>query len=630
MTSFAADSTASAVILFDGGEVYHDGSGNLILDRHVRIKILNEEGIERADIDIVYRAETRTANVYRIRGETYNLDDRGRFVTASLNRREIFEEDLGDDLKRVRFTLPQVRVGSVIEYRYRQRFDYAYWLPSWTFQSDEPVRHAQLVVRMPNRFRYVIGSRGFINLNRNYTTRPITGPLGDTVEHTWVLTDLPALREEPYMTTPRDYMSRISFQPSGYIDGYGVLRPFINTWERLAEDLYRHDNFGRQFGRHREIRNLAAVLTEQHEDDASKLEAIHSHVRNNIDWNGRIGYYIPDRRLTDVLRTTSGTASEINLLLLALLKDAGLQADPVLISTRDHGATQEVYPLLGQFNTIIVAVEIDGRRQLVDATSNVRDTSLLPLRALNQRGWLVSEAKPTWISIQPNGKYRRQVVIEASLDEKGTLEADMTIIDREYAAVMSRAGLRDESQEDHFKDAVLGDLREPEIVSHSVEGQFDLTQPLVQRATFRIPDFAMVAGDMVYVNGQILERTDSNPLRLPDRSFPVDMGYETDVSYSLSLKLPEGYELADSPKDVAAFIPGRAAIFQRVSQAFGSTLSVQSRFNVNNPIMQPDVYPHLRELFSTMVAASNDQFVFRRADIHDAVQADVTEAGEGK
>jgi hypothetical protein len=434
------------------------------------------------------------------------------------------------------------------------------------------------------------------------------------------------------MTTTSDYLLSLRFQPSAYRRGDGRMQPFLNTWEAAAEALEKDANFGAQLGRHRAIRSLAEELVAGQTTDSERVAAIHRHVSRNVDWDGRRGRIIPDRSGPEVLRASSGTSNEINLLFISLLHAAGIEADAVLISTRDHGAVVEMYPMLDQFNYVLAGVRVDGGYVLLDATSDVRPMNLLPMAALSQRGWVVDSKQPRWIDINPQGKFRRQIVVTAQLDEDGSLEGDAMFLSREYAAVSARAAIKGSTVEEYVTETLFKGLVGAEHASLEIENLDDLEMPVAARMKFRVPNYAMVAGDMMYVNLRVFNRLETNPLRLPERSFPIDMGYESDETYAMTITLPEGYEVVDAPASIALHIPGQKAVFQQEAKYFGNTIIQQSRFVTAEAVLDPGFYPYLRELYSVMVSAGSDQFILRRGmvDAADVLMDDSTERGDGR
>ncbi len=627
MESFPADSNATAVILADYGELGHDSRGRLTMDRHVRIKILSEAGFDYGTVALPYYAEARTSGVRSVRGQTFNLQPDGSVDRNTLDKGSIFDENLYENYGQVRFTLPKLAAGSVIEYSYKQIYDAPLYLPPWVFQAEQPTLYSELRITIPNTIQYATATRGFVQADLSeFDSTPTSGAYGEALRHRMVMTDIPALREEPYMTTIEDYLRSIEFQLSGYRDHRGYSE-VLRTWEDVGAELWSHDMFGRQIGRYKEVSALAESLKSA--DDVSTLHAVYDHVSQNINWNGRIGGYIPGQKLTDVLQTKAGSVADINILLLALLRDAGVASDPVLISTRDHGMVHETYPLVSQFNSVIVRAEAGGEEWLLDASNPRRPVGMLPGRALNHRGWVARSEASTWIDIEAVEVMSNQVLVVAEIDIDGTLTGTVTSQDRGYSALSRRESLTDGDLDGYFRNIIFDDLRTAEIWDFNVENEDDIHQPLVSSASFRITDFALPVGDMMYANAHLFGRESRNPLHQPERIFPVDMTYRTETRYILNLTLPDGYELADTPADIVMATPSRGARLMRSVSSAGGDVSVQFVLQFDQVVFQPEEYPGLQRFFSELVAAQQETLVLgRRAAVSESAEVVKPEAAE--
>ncbi|MDX1548050.1 MAG: DUF3857 domain-containing protein, partial [Rhodothermales bacterium] len=278
MTHYAPDSSAAAVILGDYGYAYFEDDGDLIFERHTRIKILTEGGYGWGDVTIPYYAEDKTQRVRDVDAQTYHLGPDGRTVTTALGRRDVFDEDVDGQWKQLRFTLPALQPGAVIEYRYRIISAHARYLPSWTFQWGEPVLWSEYRADIPEIYRFVSHYQGALQPGiveeepryrqmhwamrvpdpsgaRRMEMARVSSELRETA-HRWVMQAAPALREEPFMTTPEDYRARLHFQlaeirppaaPTVHVEFKGERfdlpagnmpsTPVMTSWEQLADEL---------------------------------------------------------------------------------------------------------------------------------------------------------------------------------------------------------------------------------------------------------------------------------------------------------------------------------------------------------------------------------------------------------
>ena len=264
------------------------------------------------------------------------------------------------------------------------------------------------------------------------------------------------------------------------------------------------------------MRRTAEVLTDGLTDPAEKMKAIYDYVRTTVSWNGARGYGL-DHDLDDVLEAKTGSSPEIALLLVSMLRDVGLKAHPVLISTRDHGRAIEVYPFLQQFNDVLVHADLgEERPRLLSTTGRLRPSTLLPSEALNHRGLLLAGGGPAWIDMTAGeNAYRRKAYVQAALDASGAVSGTVRRYDDAYSALDARAVLADEAPADFVREHLLHGLSGAQVTAQTIAHQDDVNKPLEVTATVQVPGYAQVAGDFIYVNPMLIEQRTENLLRRP-------------------------------------------------------------------------------------------------------------------
>jgi hypothetical protein len=610
MDSYPADTNATAVILADYGTAYFDSRRELIFERHTRIKILSEAGYEWGTVNIPYLNEDGTQKVRSVRGQTFVMGPNGKQVRHKLSKKDIFTEKVDDAWKQVKFTLPALEPGAVIEYSYKLTSENPIFLRGWQFQYGEPVLWSEYRAAIPKGFNYVNASVGMLSFfiqeqEENYAR--------EEMQHRWVMRDVPALRKEPYMTTPKDYRAALQFQLSSISDPRMGVYNFMNTWEKVADELLHSSWFGKKLKPHRDVRDQVAALTGDLTDPVEKMKAIYDYVRTTIAFNDEMGIGA-DQDMKEVLKTKRASSPEIALLLVTMMRAADLEADPVLISTRSHGQVIQIYPILSQFNDVLALVRINGESYLLDATDPLRPYDLLPPEALNGRGWWVREDAPAWIDIQASGRYVHLDAVEATLHADGRLTVSLTSSDGEYGALVKRHAFRAASDTEAFvNEEVITGLETVSLNDHRVLHAEDLTEALKTEASFEVPAYAQVAGDFIYLNPVMLGRMTENPLRLPERTYPVDLTYPRDLNYTLRLKLPAGYTVQETPPNIRVPLPLKAGQYQRIIAVEDDVLVVQRRLQIKRSVFGPELYPSLRGFYERVVAAEAEQVVLNRS-----------------
>ena len=611
MRSFAADSNSAAVILADYGTVEFNPDFGFEFKRHRRIKILSEAGYSWGTHSVPYYAFERMQKVRDVRGQTFVLNSDGKVTRQALGKDAIFDENVDGKTRRMRFTLPALQPGAVIEYSYVFSSNNPVLLPEWTFQTSEPTLWSEYRVVVPERLSYVRATRGISSFHIEESTKKHTNT-GEDMQYRYVMKDVAALREEPYMTTPQDYRARVEFQlHSYYVPDRGV-ETIVKTWDALAGELMESNEFGKRLDRPRkDLRAQVQLLTSGVDDPAEKMRLIYDYVRSNISWTGYDGYWL-DQEIEDVYRSRKGSTPEIALLLISMLREAGIDADPVLISTRSHGAVVQQYPLLRQFDSVLAHATIGSQTYLLDATDPLRPLNLLPYESLNGKGWLVQKRGATWIDVERKGKSTRHAFVTGVLKDDGTFEGTLKFLDSEYSALLRRKALRETKEDEWVRTKLLKEIEDVEVRSHSITDKDETSRPMETTVEVSIPGFAQSAGELIYLNPILLDRFTENPLKLKERSFPVDFGYPSDYNYVLDLKLPEGYTVQEKPGNRQSSIPGGGIQYRRVLQDEGGKLAMNVRFSRTKAVFEPSSYGNLRALYDQMVAAEAEIVVLKK------------------
>ena len=611
MTSFEADSNAQAVILGEFGEVEVDVRGRVMYRYHLRVKLLAEAAYDEwGTYAIPYWDGSYPQRISKVQGNTFVLGPNGKVVRHKLGKKEIFKENVAENVEQIRFTLPALEPGAVVEYRYTMSTENPVYLPNWDFQHSEPTRYSEYKATIANYFGYVqVNSVPRFDVE---TKDEVIGPEGNSMQYRWGVKNMPALREEPYITTLEDYKAKIEFQLSSF-DFPGTPREtFLSTWEELAQELRRESEFGGAMKASKRVRALAEEITAGITDPHEKLHALHNYVRSNVTWNGEYGVY-SENKLDNIVKDGTGSVGGQTLLLIAMLRSVGIESYPVVLSTRGNGAITRLHPLLTQFDYVIANANIGGKDYFLDSTNPLAPSDLLPLRALNELGWLIGDDTEKWISLNSSSKYVQLVRMEGSLDELGRLEGQLSASTDGYGALALRSMLSKGGEKDKVSGELLDELDGMEISGVQIENEADLEKPLSMSAELALDGFAQQAGDFLYVNPHALSRIDENPLRLEERAFPVDLGYAYDWVYSIQLQLPEGYEVQESLKDTRMVLPDKGGMFQRSTQINGNQLVMQTRFTLSKSKYSPKMYKNLRELYDRVVAAEAEQVVLMRA-----------------
>ena len=411
------DSGADAYFIFDYANIHFDYSTDRgwtwQMDKHTKIRIVNDNGKKLANFIIAYHKKASgRESVHSIKGYTYNIVD-GKVQKTKLSEDQIFTVDITDFNKQKQIVMPKVKAGSVIEISYTMDSDMWAIIPNWEFQKNIPVMRSELFIGLPEYFRYKMLIKGYepLSVNENlkdtssatfkwsvfYVQKTQLIKYVVNISHL-VAENVPALKKEPFINTIENYRSGIEFEVD-FIDYPGQTdRIFTASWEEIAENLLNLEKFKLKLKHTGFARSIIKNIVRKYPNPTDRMTAIYDIVKTQVKWDGSYDVLSP-YSLRDVFNKKNGGAMDINFILISLLRTAGIQAYPVVLSTRENGVILPKFPSVKKLNYIIGMAIIDGKQILLDATDPYRPAGVLPVRCINGKGIVVDRDLHTWVDL---------------------------------------------------------------------------------------------------------------------------------------------------------------------------------------------------------------------------------------
>jgi transglutaminase-like putative cysteine protease len=632
MVRYEKDTSASAVVLVDFGETKFNYNGDkgwqLKFERITRIKIITKAGYEWANFSIpLYHNRTDREKISGLKAVTYNLEN-GKIVESKLKNDGTFEEKGSENIDLVKFTLPNIKEGSVIEVKYEINSDFIFNFQDWEFQSLVPVVWSEYRATFPEFFNYEKYLQGYIPLEVNdtkeviqnfsvpYSSAPQRGGAvekgvyeltSQSITNRWVAKHVPAFKEEPFLANYRDYISKINFE-LGYIKYPNEpIKPVMGNWEDLNANFLDNEYFGKAINGSgflkKDVEEIIAGLSNAKE----KINAIYNYVKSTVAWDGRYRKYI-DNNLKKPIEEKKGSSAEINLLLTSMLRKANIVANPVIISTSNNGFVRENMAISSQFNYVICQANVDGKSVLLDATDRMLPMNLLPERCLNGNGYVISKESPGWVSLNsPKSKISASadVIISSTGEMKGTIK----ISNDGYDAYNMRKQYLDKGETEYVKN--FTDNSSWSIEKSVFENIKVLHEPAIETYEFTHSENTDGA-DILYINPLIHLRIEENPFKLENRIYPVIYGKTSDRTLIYKFTIPENYQIEEIPTSKAFGLPGNAARYIYNVQATGNVIAITSMLSINQPVFTQMEYPNLREFYNQVVAKQAEQIVLKK------------------
>lgn len=610
---FKKDSTANAFVIYEYGNSFvDDDEFDLVFEKKKKLKILSREGFEKANITIhLYNNEGKKEKVTDIIATTHNLVN-GELTRTQLTESEIFEERYNSNNTLVKFTLPDIKEGSVITYSYKITSPFIYKYKSWNFQSDIPKLYSEYNTSIPANYEYNIKLVGELKLavNENSLKKHCVnggnGSSADCFIAKYAIKDIPAFIDEDYMTNRDNYLSRIEYELK-ILKGFdGSVKNITKTWKTTDKELKTDKSIGRQFNKGGLVKNILSKKISLEKDPLKRAIKIYDFVKNNYKWNEEFKIF-SDISLKKLIETKSGNVSEINFLLFNLLNENDIEVLPVLLSTRDNGLATKIYPVISDFNYVILKAKINNKEYLLDATDDYLVFGQIPFRCLNQYGRLLDFKDGSyWVDIEANDISSKQYRVEVNINEDKEVNGKINYTATNYHA-LSKKRARFSISNEAYIEKYQNENAHLNIVDHKVNSEKD-DNKFEEEIDININ--AETAGDNIYFNPFLISFFETNPFKLQDRTYPIDFGYKDTYTYSMKINYdPSVFDLIETPKNIIFDLPNNEGKLIFNTKQNDGHLLIFFKFNFNNAIYNQNYYPYLKEYFNKIIQVQKNSLI---------------------
>lgn len=614
----AKDSTVDAVFIYEMGETrFAPQLNRFTVERTIkaRVQILTEDGKDYANKSILYLSNKKLASddheqVLSVNAAAYNLVN-GKVVKTSMPSKYIYKEQVDDDYKQLKFTVPDVKVGSIIEYEFTIRSPHYTDLPSWTMQRRAPVRYSYCYVVIPKWFNYHIEERGSLKMRSERGSTTISVPMergtgvADAVTYTVEAENVPSFKGEDMVFCKEDYILRVDFELLNINYPGGGYKTYTSSWNDVREFLNDRAEYDKFLKMWNPLEKEQAELPLQGKSAAEKASMLFALLKKKLKWNKE--YALGCKNPQKAMKEGKGTNAELNFIFLAMLRDAGIKASPLLVRMRNYGHLPITYASIDKLSTFLVAfADENGYLYFADSSSDYGDINVLPVSLMADgvlyrpnimpanvtpptRGEIydLSELPGSSMTskinciITPEGKIAGQRIYTLT----GT--PAMTYKRAYHEAEDSLAAI--EAKEKNLECKVQSfRVKNAEGTGYSVEERI------------RFVKEAMTDGDKIYLNPLIFQDEKTNYFLKAERVLPVEFPTLMNTTVTTTLQIPEGYELESLPEAKTISLPGYLSASISFTQQAGA-LMVKYQSLVENTFVPVQKYADLQQFWKSLL-----------------------------
>ncbi|HEX6170059.1 MAG TPA: transglutaminase domain-containing protein [Chitinophagaceae bacterium] len=627
---YSIDSNAPAVVIADIGtsSITGNSKGSFSIEfKHFkRIHILKKGAYDLADVEIpLYTDGRNEEELQNLKAYTYNIEN-GKVVGVKLDSKSgVFQDKLSKNHLVKKFTFPAIKEGCIIEYEYTVHSDFIFNLQPWEFQGAYPRLWSEYNVSIPEFLYYVFLSQG-MQYNYSRTTKDRQekfrvvdgGGAGATetynidaavTDYRIVMKDIPALKEESFTSTIDNHIAKIDFQLAAFRHPL-VPKDVMGNWTDVTKELLKDEDFGLQLSRDNGwLSDDLGTAINGAKSDMDKAKNIYRYLQDNFTCTSYSRLYT-DQPLKNILKTKKGSEVEINLLLVAMLRKAGLPADPLMLSTKSHGYVLSVYPIMDKFNYVVCRTTIEGKTIYLDASRPRLGFGHLSWECYNGHARVINqEATPVELSSDSLNNTKITSLMFFS-DDKGEISGKMQQLPGYYESYSLRNRIKEKGADELFQDISKAFGEDVNLSNIQIDSLEKYDQPLQLNYDVALK---LDKDDIIYLNPMFGEGYKENPFKSATRTYPVEMPYAFDEIYVFRIDVPPGYEVDELPKSTRVnFDEEGKSFFEYLIGNSQGVISFRSRVKLTRSYYLAEEYEILREFFNLIVNKHNEQIVFKK------------------
>jgi len=620
--------------LFNIGKTFFefdiDKGFKLVTEVTTKIKVYKKEGYSFADISVpIYVGDSEKETVSFSKTFTYNLVN-GKIEKTKMKSDGEFTEKVNKYWSVVKISLPNVREGSIIEYKYELTSPFLSNLPEWYFQKSIPVNFSKYETIIPEYLVYNPRIKGYVlpkvtasskNTRYNYTEKDRSGNRVsktsfsyENIDYkesitTYILEMSPSMKDEDFVSNIKDYTAGVSHELSIIKYPNSPIKTLSYSWEDVCKSIYDNENFGSELKKAGYFETDIEQLLQGKNTREEKIVTLLEYVKKQVKWNNFNGIFCDDG-LKSAYKNRTGNVAEINLMLVSMLRFAGLEANPVLVSTKSNGIP--LFPSRTAFNYVICAVEIPDGVIMLDATDMNSSLNIMPTRVLNWQGRLIrKEGSSVFVDLRPSFVSKENTSGLLSIDVEGNVSGKLRTQYFDYNAYRFRNNYLYSNNENYI-ESLEKKLGQIEIDDYLVTNENILSKPILEEFSFKHSDLIEIIGDKMYFSPLLFYSLNENPFKVEKRDYPIDFVYPQEDKYTITINLPEGYVVESVPQNTVFAIENSLLVYRFNLNPSEGKIQIGATLTINEAMITPNNYNYLKDFFKKVVENQTEKIVLKK------------------
>ena len=613
MTSEPLAPGAPAIILFH--QVERDDNGLTSHEnQYFRIKILTEEGRKYADVEIpFFKGE---GNITAIKARTIRPD--GSIVDFD---GEVFEKSIvkvkGLKYLAKTLTLPDVQIGSVIEYSYTLDLtEHLIYDSHWILSNELFTKAAKFSLKPYESSYDNFSLRWTWNWLPQGSTQPKEGP--DHIIRMDAV-NIPAFHAEDFMPPETELKSRVDF-----IYSEDTFEPDVDKfWKKTGKRL--NGNLESFVGKRKAMEEAVAEIVSPNDSPEVKLQKLYDRVQKLHNTSYEVSKSEQEQKrakvkdisnVEDIWKRGYGNGVELTWLYLGLVRAAGFEAYGVWVSGRGSYFFNPHMVDSRRLNANVVLVKLNGKDIYCDPGAAFTPFGLLPWVETGVQGLRLDKDGGSWVQTTLPESSVSRIERHANLKlsaEDGGLQGKLTVTYTGLEALRRRVEERNQDAterktflEDEVKEFV------PVAAEVDLSNQPDWSSSslsLVAEFDLKVPGWASGAGRRAMFPVGLFSATEKHIFDHADRVYPIYVQFPWEKVDDVTIELPPGWQVSSLPP--AQDVPGHVVTYSLKVDNDKGKLHLSRTLNVDFLILDTKYYAALRRFFQGVRTGDEEQIVLQ-------------------
>jgi hypothetical protein len=599
---------AEALILLDSGHSAYNDNFELIFTHTTKIEILSEEGFSWSKVMIPH---SKDDSLLFIKGHTFNLDENDSLKIDSLNTNSI-RKKVKSGIVENYFSLPNAKVGSIIEYTYQIKINDWKQLNTWYFQNDIPVKKSIYTTQVPNYllfYKYLEGTMNLDDFNRKTVKKMVKGKQTDVLLEVYQMDSIPAYIEEKDVPGYDYFISKLKFKLAEYtLPNQSTVFLLPENYEELAYNWAGSPYFKEVYNRSSFLQKEIDKIYHPELLKMDVLKGFYFFMRNNFTVDLSFG----EKSLEEAYKARRGTPQQINMLLTKMLNQSGFDAYLVALSTISNRPTYPENPYFELFDTFITMVRYNGQNIFLDASDPNLLFDMLQPDYINNGGLVISQSAPGFVPLNFNFEDKEQVTAEFEVSDTATIKGKYEVKREGYAVYSfdTRFLSNTRTYNDYLIETIFENM-DWNITKHEVSDEFDKNKYLKEYLSFTRP-VDSVAKNYMEIQPIVLNEFSENALKAEKRQNPLTLYTPLIRKASYSYSIPEGWTVLEYPTDKSIALSDDKGVFMYQYRKVGNTLKIEYTIDYDKVIYMRDEYRMIKIFMQEVTDALAQKIVLIR------------------